>query len=91
MSDRLQVQLSADPTAEEAAAVIAAIVSLLAADSAPVDQPADQPAEPGSRWSAAARLTAQGLTPTRTPARPSWGTIERIHRAGKGGSGIIGL
>jgi hypothetical protein len=81
------IQFTADPTADEVAAAIAAIVSLTAADgTAPASA-----REPATSWHSTAKLAAQGLVPGRTPTRPGWGSIERIRRAGKGGSGITGL
>lgn len=77
---------SSDPTTEEAAAAVAAIVSLIAAGSG-----GEETALAPARWHDAAKLVAQGLTPTRIPAKLGWATIERLRRAGKGGSGITGL
>lgn len=94
MKKPLQIQIvatpgSTDPTNEEAAAAIAAIVSVLAASAGQPEQ-ADE-ATTAASWRDAAKLVAQGSAPNRTPARAGWGTIERIRRAGKGGSGITGL
>ncbi|NJN17157.1 MAG: hypothetical protein HC822_13215 [Oscillochloris sp.] len=69
---------------EEAAAAIAAVLVLLEA-------PAISPAVEPDRWHESARLTIQGMQPARLPASPRWGRIERLRRAGGGGSGIIGL
>jgi hypothetical protein len=87
MSTRPQIQITADPTADEVAAAIAAIVSLT--DGGAGLQ--ESPPEPAANWRGAAKLVAQGLVPSRTPTRSGWGRIERIRRAGKGGSGITGL
>ncbi|MBX0326783.1 hypothetical protein K2Z83_03690 [Oscillochloris sp. ZM17-4] len=92
MSTPLQIQIiatpgSADPTSEEAAAAVAVIMSLMAEGA---EQPADDP-EPATGWRDTAKLVSHGLAPSRAPARAGWGTIERIRRAGKGGSGITGL
>jgi hypothetical protein len=92
MNTPLQIEITAipgaaDPTAEEAAAAVAAIVSLIAAGSGSQDDAS----LPTGRWRDAAKLVSQGLTPSRTPARPGWATIERLRRAGKGGSGITGM
>jgi hypothetical protein len=81
------IQFTADPTADEVAAVIAALVGLLAEGA----RPHGSPPEPPSSWHDTAKLVAQGVVPSRTPARPSWGRIERIRRAGKGSSGITGM
>ncbi|NNJ09334.1 hypothetical protein EKD04_003230 [Chloroflexales bacterium ZM16-3] len=80
---------SADPTNEEVAAAVAAIMSQVAEGAALM--PDDSAAEPVASWRDAAKLVSQGLAPNRTQARPGWGTIERIRRAGKGGNGITGL
>jgi hypothetical protein len=77
-----------DASADEAAAAMAAIACLLqeeAAVAAPLE-----PAEPAG-WRGAARLITQGLAPSRPPAAPTWGRVERLRRAGRGGSGIVGL
>ena len=74
------------PPEEEAAAALAAITYLLAEE---VDEPS---AEHGlSGWRASAAMLAQGLPLTRPATRPAWNTIERLRRAGRGGSGITGL
>ncbi|MEI8307166.1 MAG: hypothetical protein WCF99_08875 [Chloroflexales bacterium] len=92
MNTRPQIQITAapgiaDPTADEVAAAIAAIVSMTPHDAA---VHADTPEQDAS-WHDTAKLVAQGLVPGRTPTKPGWGRIERIRRAGKGGSGITGL
>ncbi|MEI7769912.1 MAG: hypothetical protein WCI67_07990 [Chloroflexales bacterium] len=79
----------ADPSADEAAAAVAAIVSLMAEAASPQDS--DGTSEPVASWHDATKLSTQGIVPSRTPAKPGWGRIERIRRAGKGGSGITGL
>jgi hypothetical protein len=81
------IQITADPTADEAAAAVAAIVSLMTEGAeSPISTPDQE-----TIWSGTAKLPAQGIVPSRTPARPGWGSIERLRRAGKGGSGITGL
>jgi hypothetical protein len=87
MSRLPEITFTADPTADEVAAAIAAIVSLMA-DTATAQAVTSEPA---TSWRGTAKLAAQGLVPGRTPTRPGWGSIERIRRAGKGGSGITGL
>ncbi len=83
----IQFQITHDVSEEEAAAAIAAIASLLAASASPEEDEAATP----MRWRDASKLVAQGLTPTRIPSRLGWGSIERLRRAGKGGSGITGM
>lgn len=73
---------------EEAAAALAAVVELLAAEEAAAI-PAAPPAR-GAGWQATARAIVQGLPPGRLPAEPSWGRIERLRRAGRGGTGVVG-
>ncbi|HMQ29302.1 MAG TPA: hypothetical protein PKD53_01190 [Chloroflexaceae bacterium] len=75
-----------DMDEEEAAAAMAAVACLLEAEGAATAPPDDRRAG----WRDAARLIAQGLIPTRTPAPPRWGNIERLRRAGRGGGGIVG-
>ncbi|MEI7644217.1 MAG: hypothetical protein WCJ55_08045 [Chloroflexales bacterium] len=92
MIPHTQIQITAasgtaDPTTDEVAAAVAAIVGLMTEGARPQDS---TPALTTS-WSGAAKLVAQGLVPGRTPTGPGWGRIERIRRAGKGGSGITGL
>jgi hypothetical protein len=87
MSTHPHIQITADPTADEVAAAVAAIVSLMVERGSPQESPPEPPAS----WHDAAKLVTQGLAPSRTPTRPGWGRIERIRRAGKGGSGITGL
>lgn len=82
-----QFAFSGAPSDDEAAAAIAAVICILEEESAALA--AMEQAEPIG-WSDAARLTVQGLTPTRLPTAPSWGHIERLRRAGRGGTGIVG-
>ncbi len=74
------------PSDDEAAAALAAIAAYLQ------DQESEQ-TEPviDWHWLASTRLIVQGLQPTRSPHRPTWGRIERLRRAGSGSSGITGL
>lgn len=72
---------------EEAAAAIAAVIAALDEDGAA--EPDEAPA-PRRGWHASARLMVQGLLPTRVPAAATWGHVERLRRAGRGGSGILG-
>ncbi|NTW01606.1 MAG: hypothetical protein HGA19_09880 [Oscillochloris sp.] len=92
MSTDLHVQIitmpgSYDPTADEVAAAISVIAALMASGDDTEDSDTNRP----PHWRGAAKLVAQGLTPGRTPAKPGWNTIERLRRAGRGGSGITGL
>ncbi len=86
--ERTIIQGAADATPEEVAAALVAI-SLLLAEAEQGVAEAPEAVQPG--WTAAARLTTQGLLPWRSPTAARWGTIERIRRAGRGGSGITGI
>lgn len=81
-----QVVLSGAPTDDEAAAAIAAVMCLLEEEAAAASE--EQAETVG--WPEAARLTIQGLAPARLPVAPTWGHIERLRRAGRGGTGIVG-
>ena len=81
-----QFILSGGASADEEAAALAAVLMLLSAAPAQADH--TTPAATG--WHASARVLAQGLPPTRLPAPPSWGRIERLRRAGRGGTGVVG-
>lgn len=72
----------------EAAAAIAAVACLLEEEAAALAGAGAGAAREG--WRDAARLIAQGLIPTRLPAPPRWGSVERLRRAGRGGSGVVG-
>ncbi len=75
------------PTDREAAAIGAALTVLLAetGDHA-------EPASPPNLWDNAAKLSRQGLRPTRTGVRPRWHTIERLRQRAAGGFyGITGM
>jgi hypothetical protein len=80
-----QFRISGDGGDEEAAA-IAVVLALLEAEGAAADD--EQAAHFG--WRDSARLMTQGLAPTRLPAAPGWGRIERLRRAGRGGGGVVG-
>lgn len=73
----------------EAAAAIAAVTCLLDEELAATQTGARSSAAP-TGWHDAARLLAQGLTPTRLPVAPRWSSIERLRRAGRGNGGIVG-
>lgn len=72
---------------EEAAAALAAVACLLEEEAAAAGAPR---AARAIDWHDTAKLVAQGLIPTRVPVRPRWSTIERLRRAGRGNTGIIG-
>lgn len=73
---------------EEAAAALAAVACLLEEEAAAA---AGAPAAgPPPGWQQAARLMTQGLLPTRVPAPPSWGRIERLRRGVRPGTGVTG-
>ncbi len=82
-----QFILSGGASADEEAAALAAVLMLLSAAPAQADHA--QPAAT-TGWHASARVLAQGLPPTRLPAPPSWSRIERLRRAGRGGTGVVG-
>jgi hypothetical protein len=73
--------------AEEAAAAIAAVLALLDAERSVMSTESLR-STPG--WRATARAVVQGLPPIRLPVAPSWGRIERLRRAGRGSSGVVG-
>jgi hypothetical protein len=73
------------PTEEEVAAALAAVTSYLSQSAAP-----DEPHDGNWGWAASSLLVAQGFQPARLPLRPTWGNVERLRRAGRGGSGIVG-
>lgn len=76
-----------DPSEEEAVAALAAVSCLLEEEQRgrlPVQ------ARTSSRWHDSSRVAIAGLTPTRLATSPTWGTIERLRRGGRGGSGIVG-
>ncbi len=75
-----------NPTEDEVAAALAAVSCYLAEDSIVEDEAAYD-----WRWKASAALIIQGLPTTRSPQRPFWGNVERLRRAGRGETGIIGL
>ena len=72
---------------EEAAALLAAISCLLEEEQRSTPPVQD---DIPSRWRASSRVTIAGLTPARLATTPAWGTIERLRRGGRGGSGIVG-
>ncbi|NTU81096.1 MAG: hypothetical protein HGA45_17230 [Chloroflexales bacterium] len=73
---------------EEAAAALSAVVCLLEEEAAAAS--ASLPAGRGIGWHETAKLVTQGIIPTRVPIAPRWSSIERLRRAGRGSSGIVG-
>jgi hypothetical protein len=75
------------PTEEEAAAALAAIAQYLA------EEEQEMPAAtlPGSHWKTSAVLITQGMSVIRVHHYPTWGNIERLRRASRAGTGIVGL
>ncbi|NJN68151.1 MAG: hypothetical protein HC884_16270 [Chloroflexaceae bacterium] len=76
----------ANPTEEEAAAALVAVALYLETE----QKPGDGLPEP-SHWCSSARLITQGFPIIRVPMHPRWGNIERLRRASRAGTGIIGL
>lgn len=74
------------PTIDEVAAAVTAITAYLAEENAPKST---QPQ--GWDWADSARTVAQALPAVRLPCRPTWSNVERLRRAGGGGTGIVGL
>jgi hypothetical protein len=75
------------PTEDEAAAAIAAVSWYLAEEAAQTQDTG----EAEWRWQASATMVEQSIHPVRAPQKPTWGNIERLRRAGRGDTGIIGL
>jgi len=73
---------------DEAAAAIAAIACIFEQEAATSAQPVAGEGRRG--WCDAARLVVQGLSPSRPPVAVRWGRVERLRRAGRGGTGIVG-
>jgi hypothetical protein len=82
----MQVQFSPLPDEDTAAAILAAIACCL--EPAPLD---DSSAALGSVWHTAGTLAAQGLPPARGTSSPKWSAAERVARAARWSSGIVGL
>lgn len=76
-----------NPTEDEAVAALAAIAQYLAEE----EQEQPPAALPGSHWKTSAVLITQGMPVIRVHHYPTWGNIERLRRAGRAGTGIIGL
>lgn len=83
-----QIALTGGADDTEAAAAIAAVLCVLDEEAAAAA--AGAPPAGASGWQSATKLAIQGLRPSRLPAAPTWGHIERLRRAGRGGSGIVG-
>ncbi|RRR67177.1 MAG: hypothetical protein EI684_19395 [Candidatus Viridilinea halotolerans] len=73
---------------EEAAAAMAAVSSILDEEATIAAMQHDS--IPPKRWPTATRLITQGIIPTRLPGNLNWGSIERLRRATRGGTGITG-
>ena len=82
-----QLIQSGGASADEEAAALAAVLTLLAEHA---EAEHATPVAVPTKWHAAARVMAQGLPPTRLPAPPTWGRIERLRRAGRGATGVVG-
>lgn len=77
--------VGARPTDDEAAAALAAIAWFMEEDAVEEEQ------ESTWQWIASRKLISEGILASRVPIRPGWGRIERIRRAGRGGSGMTGF
>lgn len=73
------------PTDDEAAAALAAIAWFIEQEEAEAEQ------ESTWQWVASGKLISEGIVASRVPVKPVWGRIERIRRAGRGGSGMTGF
>jgi hypothetical protein len=71
---------------DEVAAALAAVSLYLEAEQAGQQQPSAP-----WQWVATRTMMIQGVPVTRIAAPPGWSNIERLRRAGKGGTGITGL
>ena len=81
---------ASQPDDSEAAAIGAALAVLLAEESRAGAAMAD--AAERSQWNDSAKLSQQGLRPTRTGVVPGWPTIERLRRRAAGGFyGVTGM
>lgn len=78
--------MSIQPSEDEVAAALVAISCYLAAEEQPTEQ---EPSE--WRWRASGILSVQRMCFVRSSKPPKWGTIERIRRAERGGTGILGM
>jgi hypothetical protein len=73
------------PTDDEAAAALAAIAWFMEEAEATEEQ------DSAWQWIASRKLISEGLLASRVPVKPVWSQIERIRRAGRGGSGMTGF
>jgi hypothetical protein len=73
-------------TEDHVAAALTAISLYLAEEEEPFAQE-----KKDWRWVSTAMMVTQGIPIIRAPRRPTWGNVERLRRAGRGGTGIIGL
>jgi hypothetical protein len=74
-----------NPTEDEVAAALAAVSCYVAGEQSTADG-----TNGDWRWKGSATLIIQGLPTTRSPQLPTWGNVERLRRAGRGGTGLIG-
>ncbi len=88
MNDQLFSTNMIQPMDDELAAALAAVQAYLDTQAVPV-QPVEDVAEM-TGWQRSAKLSVQGLRPTRTESPPRWNTIERLRRA-SGFFGVVGL
>jgi hypothetical protein len=72
---------------DEVAAALSAIVALLEAEAAGTSQITSRL----SGWQQTIRLSGQNLPIEKPATTPAWNTAERIRRAGRAGTGIVGL
>ena len=85
--DGQQVTISGSDDDAEVSAALAAVLCVLDGE-----RGASLPAETArQRWSESQRVAVQGVAASRLPARPTWNAVERLRRAGRGGSGITGF
>jgi hypothetical protein len=73
------------PSDDEVAAALAAVQAYLATEQVDI-----QPVAESTGWQRSAKLSVQGLRPTRTSVPARWNTIERLRRA-SGFYGVVGL
>lgn len=78
------------PDEEEAAAALVAAALYLADEQVALALALEAQQE-SWRWQASKVLQNQGVAPLRTPARPTWSSIERLRRARAGVAGIVGM
>ncbi len=77
--------VGARPTDDEAAAALAAIAWFIEEEEVEAEHEANW------QWIGSRKLISEGILASRVPLKPAWGRIERIRRAGRGGSGMTGF